>query len=81
MMVINPEKEALAYAIENAKPGSHITICSDVITEALEMVMAYKEKEEKFEFSPGDIPNIEANEKSDAAVFANKADIGVEQSA
>ena len=65
-MVINPEKEALAHAIEHAKKGSIITICSDVVTEALDMVMEYKEREEKFEFSTDDIPNITSNEMTEA---------------
>lgn len=44
---INPEKDSIKYVIENAKPGSHITVCSDVITEALDLIMKYKEKEDE----------------------------------
>jgi cyanophycin synthetase len=43
---INPEKESIRHALETARPGSHITICSDVITEALDLVMQYKEAED-----------------------------------
>ncbi len=45
LRIIPSEKEAIAYAIENAKPGSLIIMCSDVVPDALEQVMAYKEKE------------------------------------
>ena len=55
---INPEKESIKYVIENAKPGSHITICSDVIAEALDLVLQYKEKDDQFEFNKGEIPNV-----------------------
>lgn len=55
--VIKSEREALGYAIENAKDGSLVAVCSDGVTEALNVVMKYKEEEEKFQFSPEDIPN------------------------
>jgi cyanophycin synthetase len=45
--VIPSEKEAIDYAIRNAKKGSFIVICSDVVPDALNQVMAYKEREEK----------------------------------
>ena len=44
--------------IENAKKGSHITICSDVIAEALDLVLQYKEKDDQFEFNKQEIPNV-----------------------
>jgi cyanophycin synthetase len=59
---INPEKESIKYVIENAKPGSYITICSDVIAEALDLVMEYKEKDENFEFHKEEIPNVHNEE-------------------
>ncbi len=51
--VITLETEAIEYAITHAKKGSLIVICSDVVTEALQLIMKYKEEESKhlFEFS------------------------------
>lgn len=43
--IIPSEAEAIAFAIENAKKGSLIAMCSDVVPDALEMVMKFKEKE------------------------------------
>jgi cyanophycin synthetase len=54
---IPKESEAIDYAIKNAKKGSFITICSDVVPDALDQIMKYKEKEDKFELNLGDIPN------------------------
>jgi cyanophycin synthetase len=58
--IIPSEKEAINYAIQNAKPGSLVTLCSDVVSEALAQVMAYKEEEANrlYEFSTDDIPNL-----------------------
>lgn len=58
VICINPEKDSIKYVIENAKQGSHITICSDVIAEALDLVLQYKEKDDQFEFNKGEIPNV-----------------------
>jgi len=44
--VIPKESEAIGYALSTAVPGSFITICSDVIPDALEQIMRYKEQEE-----------------------------------
>ncbi|MFI5134423.1 MAG: cyanophycin synthetase [Chitinophagales bacterium] len=44
--VIPKETEAIEYAMKNAKKGSFITICSDVVPDVLEMIMKYKEEEE-----------------------------------
>ncbi len=57
--VIEKEKEAVTYAIKNAVPGSLIVICSDVVTEALEVVQKLKEEEANllYGFSIADIPN------------------------
>jgi cyanophycin synthetase len=57
--VIPKEREAISYALKNAKKGSFITICSDVVPDALQQVMQYKEQEEKFEVVEEDIPNRE----------------------
>jgi cyanophycin synthetase len=58
--IIPSEKEAINFAIQNAKPGSLVTLCSDVVSEALAQVMAYKEEEANrlYEFSTDDIPNL-----------------------
>lgn len=56
-VVIPSEPEAIDYAFKNAKKGSFIIICSDVVPDALEQVMKYKDVEDKFELSVDDIPN------------------------
>ncbi|MCB0437793.1 MAG: cyanophycin synthetase [Mangrovimonas sp.] len=57
--IIPNEREAATHAIKNAKKGSLIVICSDVIPDALELVQQLKEEEAKrlYEFSTDDIPN------------------------
>ncbi len=47
--VIPSEKEAITYAANNAKMGSLIILCSDVIPDALDLVMKFKEQESKGE--------------------------------
>jgi len=42
---IRSEREAIPYAINNAPKGAHITICSDVVADALQLVKELKEKE------------------------------------
>ena len=44
--VIPKEPEAIDYAFQHAKPGSFIVICSDVVPDALEQILEYKEKED-----------------------------------
>lgn len=56
--VIPTEREAIDYVFKNAKKGSFITICSDVVPDALDQIMQYKEKEDKFEITPDDIKDI-----------------------
>ncbi len=56
--VIQSEPEAIDYAFKNAKKGSFIVICSDVVPDALEQIMRYKEEEDKFTMSVEDIPNV-----------------------
>ena len=58
VVCINPEADSIKYVIENAKKGSHITIVSDVIAEALDLVMQYKEKDDQFQFHKEEIPNL-----------------------
>lgn len=62
--VIPSEREAIDYAFRNAKKGSFIVICSDVVPDALEQVMRYKDDEDKFEITPDDIPNLQDNFKT-----------------
>jgi len=59
--VIPNETEAIRYAINNAKPGSLIAMCSDVVPDALNLVMKMKEEEANrlYEFSTDDIPNMD----------------------
>jgi len=47
--IIPSEKEAITYAVKNAKKGSLIIMCSDVIPDALDLVKQFKEKEAKGE--------------------------------
>jgi cyanophycin synthetase len=58
-MVIPSENEAIKYAIKNVTKGSLIVLCSDVIPDALDLVMKFKEEEAKnlYSFSVEDIPN------------------------
>ncbi|MCC6840766.1 MAG: cyanophycin synthetase [Flavobacteriales bacterium] len=55
--VIKKEEEAIRYAISTAKPGSFLTLCSDVVPDALALVLKLKEEEDKVTFSKDDIPN------------------------
>lgn len=45
--IIPSEAEAIRYAIKNAKIGSMIVLCSDVVPDALDLVMQLKEEETK----------------------------------
>jgi cyanophycin synthetase len=59
--VIPSEKEAIDFAIKNAKKGSMVVISSDVVPDALAQVSKYKEDEAKnlYEFNKNeDIPNL-----------------------
>lgn len=47
--IIPSEKEAITHAINNAKKGSLIICCSDVIPDALDLVMKFKEQETRGE--------------------------------
>jgi cyanophycin synthetase len=55
--VIQSELEAIDYAIKNAKKGSFIVICSDVVPDALQQILKYKEEEDHFEILKEDIPH------------------------
>lgn len=54
--VIPKESEAIDHAIKNAKKGSFIVICSDVVPAALEQILKYKEEEDHFVIQKEDIP-------------------------
>ena len=45
--VIKKETEAIEFAIKNAAKGSFITICSDVVPDALDQIMKMKELEDE----------------------------------
>jgi cyanophycin synthetase len=55
--IIKKEDEAIRHAISTAKPGSFLTLCSDVVPDALALVMKLKEEEDRVPFSKDDIPN------------------------
>lgn len=59
VQIIRKESDAISYAINNAKKGSLIVICSDVVPDALKQVMDYKEKEatELYDLGNVQIPN------------------------
>jgi cyanophycin synthetase len=61
LTIIPTEAEAIRYAVNNATEGSMIVLCSDVVPDALELVMKFKEQESKklYKFKKSDIPNIE----------------------
>ncbi len=56
--IIKKEDEAIRYAISTAKPGSFLTLCSDVVPDALALVMKLKEEEDRVPFTKDDIPNL-----------------------
>lgn len=56
--VIPTEREAIDYVLKNAKKGAFITICSDVVPDALDQIMQYKELEDKFEITAADIKDL-----------------------
>jgi cyanophycin synthetase len=47
--IIPKESEAIEYVIRNAKKGSLITICSDVVPDVLDSILSYKEAEDQTE--------------------------------
>jgi len=57
--IIPKESEAITHAITNAVDGSLVTMFSDVVPDALDLVMKFKEEEanDLYEFSKKDIPN------------------------
>ncbi len=55
--IIKKEDEAIRHAIGTAPKGSFITLCSDVVPDALALVLKLKEEDEKVDFNKEDIPN------------------------
>ncbi|HMC96417.1 MAG TPA: cyanophycin synthetase, partial [Flavobacteriales bacterium] len=55
--IIKKEDEAIRHAIATAKPGSFLTLCSDVVPDALALVLKLKEEDDRVPFSKEDIPN------------------------
>ena len=55
--VIKKEDEAIRHAIGTAPKGSFVVLCSDVVPDALALVMKLKEEDDKLPFSKEDIPN------------------------
>ena len=43
--IIPSEKEAITHAVQTARKGSLIVLCSDVVPDALELVKEFKDKE------------------------------------
>ncbi len=66
------EKEATEYALDNAKDGSLIVLCSDAVTVALDVVKKYKEAESRkaYEISSEDIPNLEEEDPGEIPFVA-----------
>jgi cyanophycin synthetase len=58
--IIPSEAEAITFAITNAVPGSLIVVSSDVVPDALNLVMKFKEEESNrlYEITKEDIPNL-----------------------
>ena len=58
--IIPSEAEAIRYAVKNATKGSLVVLCSDVVPEALDLVMELKANEANklYEFKKEDIPNL-----------------------
>jgi cyanophycin synthetase len=47
------ENDAIDFAIKNARKGTFLTICSDVVPAALDQILALKEAEDKGEIELG----------------------------
>ncbi|MFN7847343.1 MAG: cyanophycin synthetase [Bacteroidota bacterium] len=56
--VIPTEREAIDYVLNTAPKGAFITICSDVVPDALDQIMQHKEREDQFAITPQDIQDL-----------------------
>lgn len=55
--IIKKEEEAIRHAIGTAPKGAFVVLCSDVVPDALALVMKLKEEDDQVTFSKDDIPN------------------------
>ena len=55
--IIKKEDEAIRHAIATAPKGAFVVLCSDVVPDALALVMKLKEEDENVSFNKEDIPN------------------------
>lgn len=55
-MVIKDEKEAVVYAIENARKGSLIVICSEMIKEVTKLIQEMREQDQEPNYDTNGIP-------------------------
>ena len=55
--IIKKEEEAIRHAIGTAPKGAFIVLCSDVVPDALALVLKLKEEDENVAFNKEDIPN------------------------
>lgn len=51
--VFKKESDAIDFAVKNARKGTFLTICSDVVPDALDQILALKEAEDKGEIELG----------------------------
>ncbi|MCB9183574.1 MAG: cyanophycin synthetase [Flavobacteriales bacterium] len=56
-IIMKKEEEAIRHAIGTAPKGAFVVLCSDVVPDALELVLKLKEQDEQVPFSKEDIPN------------------------
>ncbi|MBK7382772.1 MAG: cyanophycin synthetase [Flavobacteriales bacterium] len=55
--IMKKEDEAIRHAIGTAPKGAFVVLCSDVVPDALELVLKLKEQDEQVPFDKEDIPN------------------------
>ncbi len=60
-LVIKDEKEAVTYAIENARKGSLIVICSEMIKEVTRLIQELREEDQELNFDPNGMEMSTAN--------------------
>jgi cyanophycin synthetase len=56
-VIMKKEDEAIRHAIGTAPKGAFVVLCSDVVPDALALVLKLKEEDEQVPFSKEDIPN------------------------
>ncbi|MBK6628872.1 MAG: cyanophycin synthetase [Flavobacteriales bacterium] len=55
--ILKKEEEAIRHAIGTAPKGAFVVLCSDVVPDALQLVLKLKEQDDQVPFSKEDIPN------------------------